>query len=44
MDLDEAFDGLVVCFSRSCSREMVERWEFDAREKFDDARRRRGRR
>jgi hypothetical protein len=29
MDIDTAFDGLVVHLSCSCSREMVERWERD---------------
>src|SRR5689334_12310019 len=29
MDIDEAFDGLVVCLSCACDREPVERWERD---------------
>jgi hypothetical protein len=29
MDIDEAFDGLVVSLSCTCSRELVERWERD---------------
>lgn len=29
LDLDQAFDDLVVCLSCSCSREMVDRWERD---------------
>ena len=31
MDIDEAFDGLVISLQCSCSRELVERWERDYR-------------
>jgi hypothetical protein len=29
MDIDQAFDGLVVCLSCACARACVERWERD---------------